>query len=334
VDVYELASENLAHGLGVEVVEAGRKITCALAGYERPARPAAPTGLFPGNENESFRQVNALLSRGSPVSRAPGGDFHASQPPAGGTAIALCRVGIYRTTCGVGRLGGGNADEGHTRLLFERYGFPYESVGPADVAAGALERLEALVLPDNLEGDLNGKNESIKELLPEDKVWLGAAEEENIRAFVRGGGRLLALSHSCDYAIKTLGLKMANRAARLTRAQLSTRGSFLRARSEVSPLTLGMPPECLVFHADAPVLEITEYFNPGTYRTDLRFASEHVLGSGLCVGEEHLAGQPCMVTASYGRGEAVLYAFSPQFRCQTDGTFKLLFNALYKTTGG
>jgi hypothetical protein len=334
VDVYELASENLAHAMGVCVVEAGRKITCALTAYERLARPRTSAGKLPCTENESFRQVNTMLSQGTAVYRAPGGDFLTSSPPAAAVRIAFSRVGIYQTTCGVGRLGGGNADEGQTRLLFEQYGFPYETVGPADVASGVLARLDILVVPDNQAGDLNGDNESIKELLPEDRVWLGAAEEEKIRRFVHGGGRLIALARSCDYVISTLGLKIADRSAGLTRAQLSTRGSLLRARTEPSPLTLGMPPECLVFHADAPVLEITEYFKPGTYRTDLRFASGHVLGSGLCVGEEYLAGQPCLVTASWGKGDAVLYAFSPQFRCQTDGTFKLLFNALYKAAGG
>jgi hypothetical protein len=113
-----------------------------------------------------------------------------------------------------------------------------------------------------------------------------------------------------------------------------THGSMLRARTEASPLTLGMPSECLVFHFDAPVLELVEYFTPGLYRTDMRFASAHVLESGVCVGEEHVAGRPCLVTASYGRGEAILYAFSPQFRAQTEGTFKVLFNALYRVIPG
>ena len=329
VDVYEIASENIAEYMGVRVVEAGRPLTCSLAAYAGLARRRTPADMYPGTENESFRQVNTLLAAGTTVHRAPNGDFFTSSPPEGARRITFARVGIFQSTCGVGRLGGGNADEGQTRLLFERYGFPYETVGPADVAAGRLERLDVLLIPDNLKADLNGENESLKELLPEDRVWLGAAEEEKIRAFVRAGGRLIGLARSCEYLIDTLGLKMKNRAAHLTRAQLSTRGSMLRARTEASPLTLGMPSECLVFHLDAPVLEITEYFKPGLYRTDLRFASEHVRESGLCVGEEQLAGQPCLVTASCGKGEAVLYAFSPQFRTQTDGTFKLLFNALY-----
>ncbi len=188
VDVYEVASENIAHAMGVRVVEAGRKPACGRAGYRglpRTSGRAAPAGAWPGNENESFRKANALLAAGKAVYRTPDGDFCASLPAGGAPRIAFSRAGIYRTTCGVGRLGGGNTDEGQTRLLLEQYGFPYETVGPADIAGGVLARLDVLVLPDNLEGDLNGDNESLKELLPEDRVWLGPAEEEKIRAFVR-----------------------------------------------------------------------------------------------------------------------------------------------------
>jgi hypothetical protein len=284
-----------------------------------------------GAENESFQKANAMLSAGKTVYRDPNGDFYSSSPPADATRLAFSRVGIYQTTCGVGRLGGGNADEGQTRLLFEHFGFPYETIGPADIAAGALGHLDVLLIPDNLKGDLNGENEAIKELLPEDCVWLRAAEDEKIRAFVRNGGRLLALGRSCDYVIDTLGLKVKNRAAGLSPARYNTHGSMLRARTESSPLTVGMPRETLVFHSNHPILEITEYFKPWFYHTDMRFAAEHLLESGLCVGEEYLAGQPCLLTATYGLGKAVLYAFAPQFRAQTDGTFKVLFNALYKT---
>jgi hypothetical protein len=333
VEVYEVISENIAEYMGVQVVEAGQKLTCARTEFRGFARPQTPANVYPGTENESFRQANARLAAGQAIYRAPNGDFYTSSPPADAPRIAFAATGIYRTTCGVGRLGGGNPDEGQTRLLCEQYGFPYQTVGPADVAAGVLDRLDVLVLPDNQVGDLNGENESIKELLPEDCVWLGPAEEEKIRAFVRGGGRLLALGKSCDYVIATLGLKIKDRTAHLSAAEYNTHGSMLRVKIEASPLTVGMPAEGLVFHANPPVLEITEYFKPWLYRTAIRFVSEHVLASGLCVGEAYLAGQPCLVTASYGRGEAVLYAFAPQFRTQTDGTFKVLCNALYQTAG-
>jgi len=188
VEVYEIISENIAEYMGVRVAEAGKGLTCALTEYRGLARPQKPANMYPGTENESFRQANALLSAGKPVYRAPNGDFYTASPPTDAPRIAFARAGIYQTTCGVGRLGGGNPDEGQTRLLFEQYGFPYETVGPADVASGKLDQLDVLIFPDNLKGDLNGENESIKELLPEDCVWLGAAEEVRIRAFVRDGG--------------------------------------------------------------------------------------------------------------------------------------------------
>ncbi len=334
VDVYEVASENLAGFMGVRVVEAGRRITCAQGDFRGLARPRIPAHVYSAAENESFRRANAKLAAGEAVYRAPDGDFHVSSAPADGLPIAWARVGIYQTTCGTGRLGGGNSDEGHTRLLLEQYGFPYRTIGPADVAAGALVQLDLLLLPDNLKADLNGENETLKELLPEDRVWLGPAEDEKIRGFVRNGGRLVALGRSCDYVIDTLGLKVRDRAAGVGPARYNTRGSLLRVQMEQTPLTLGMPAEGLVFHANHPVLEITEYFKPFLYRTHMRFAKERVLDTGLCVGEQLLAGQPCLVTASFGAGEAVLYGFAPQFRAQTDGTFKVLFNALYRTATG
>lgn len=330
VDVYEIASENIAEYMGVRVVVAGEKITCSTTEFQGLPRPKASANLLPCTENDSFRRANEMLAAGKEVYRASNGDFCTSPPPGDAVEIALARVGVYQGTCGVGRLGGGNPDEGQTRLLLEQYEFPYVTVGPADVTAGVLDQLDVLIIPESLKADLNGENEPIKELLPEDRIWLGPAEEERIRAFVSSGGRLLALGRSCEYVIDTLHLKVRNRVAGLGLAQYNTHGSMLRARIEPSPLTQGMPDDCLVFHNNAPVLEITEYFKPMLYRTDMRFVSEHVMESGLCVGEQHLAGQPCLVTAFHGKGEAILYAFTPQFRTQTDGTFKVLFNALYR----
>ncbi len=146
---------------------------------------------------------------------------------------------------------------------------------------------------------------------------------------MEGGGKLAAWDGSVMYAAEILGLKLRDRAEGLSRAEYNTHGSTLRVLTEKSPYTLGMPREALVLHMTPAVLEVTERVHPENYRVDVRFAKEKVLESGLLVGEELLAGRPCMITAKAGQGEAILYAFSPQFRAQTDGTYKLLFNTLY-----
>ena len=58
------------------------------------------------------------------------------------------------------------------------------------------------------------------------------------------------------------------------------------------------------------------------------YAQKDLLMSGWINGEEHLAGKAAVVRAPLGSGRVVLFGFSPVFRGQPYGTFKLLFNAL------
>ena len=59
------------------------------------------------------------------------------------------------------------------------------------------------------------------------------------------------------------------------------------------------------------------------------YARKDLLVAGFMDGAEALAGRPAILQIPVGEGEVVLFGFHPQRRAQTEGTFKLLFNALW-----
>ena len=62
------------------------------------------------------------------------------------------------------------------------------------------------------------------------------------------------------------------------------------------------------------------------------FANDNVLECGYINGEDLIKGTPCILRSRITKGDIILYTFSPHFRFQQDGTFKVLFNALYKNS--
>jgi hypothetical protein len=53
------------------------------------------------------------------------------------------------------------------------------------------------------------------------------------------------------------------------------------------------------------------------------------LESGLLLHPEAIEGKAAAVELVYGKGRILLYGFKPQFRGQSHGTYRYLFNALY-----
>jgi hypothetical protein len=96
------------------------------------------------------------------------------------------------------------------------------------------------------------------------------------------------------------------------------------------PLAYGMPEEGLVVFYSSPAFAVTSSQHSERYETVVRYQERDLLQSGWLIGEEILSNMPAMVSAKYGEGQVVLIGFRTQHRCQTHGTFKLLFNTMIR----
>ena len=246
------------------------------------------------------------------------------------------RIGLFQ------RYWGGNTDEGWTRLVLDNFGFKYKTIMDADIKAGDLNNhIDVLIIPSDDEAILvdvfkanSGRAKTMQQWFGDtvlEQYQSGLKEEglEQIRQFVKAGGTLLAMNKSVDIAIKMFKLNVTNIIAGKSNKVYQTHGSTLRAcLDNTYPLAYGMPEKALIFNWDSPVLKVDDRLHAEKYEVFMRYAEKEVLGSGELYGEELIAGQAAGIAVQHGAGCIVLLAIPPQFRAQTHGTFKLLFNAL------
>jgi len=89
-----------------------------------------------------------------------------------------------------------------------------------------------------------------------------------------------------------------------------------------SPVTLGLPESLQVYFDNSAAFTVS-----GPARALATYPAEP-LRSGYARFQERLEGKAALVEAPVGSGRVILFGFRPQFRGQTHGTFKLLFNAV------
>ncbi|WP_419858208.1 MULTISPECIES: M14 family metallopeptidase [Candidatus Palauibacter] len=226
--------------------------------------------------------------------------------------------------------------EGWTRWVLDEYGFEWENVWDADVRSGDLSRFDVILLPSQAAGGIASGN--LPGTMPDEYTGgLGDEGAAALRAFVEGGGWLVASDQAVDYAIETFGLPFRNRARGLSSQEFFIPGSVIRLEVDPShPLGYGMDEEALALFSRGQVLERTSggaAGNVGRISTPVCYADSDFLVSGWTLGgEEVLAGYPAAAQVGVGAGQVVLFAFRPHFRGQPRNTFKLLFNALAAST--
>jgi hypothetical protein len=166
---------------------------------------------------------------------------------------------------------------------------------------------------------------------PEYRSGIGNDGLKALKKFVEQGGRLVALGGASEFAIDKFGLSVRDVLDNLESKEFFCPGSTVKVTFDnTNPLAYGMPEDGYVLFWNSPAFAVIPGQHNEDYTTVVRYKDKDLLQSGWLIGEDHLAEKSGMICAKQGQGQIVLIGFRTQLRSQTDGTFKLLFNALYK----
>jgi hypothetical protein len=278
-----------------------------------------------GCENAAYRTVNRLLASGARVGRDAQGDFIVLDgTDAQATELRRARVGLLKVSFT------GNEEEAFTRNLLRDYGFDYRIVMDREIReTGIPADIDVMIFPAHPPVKLCFGDEIPHGCPPEYQTGLGTKGREHVRRFVENGGRLVTWGKACGVINEWLSLGLVDLAEGLTREEYLTGGSQIHAQivRTDDPLTCGMARHFTVTHNECPILVPTDFL--GKSEILAKISEGQVLCNGVARGEERLRGTPCVLRTHCGKGEVILYTFSPQFRVQQENAFKLLFNALY-----
>jgi hypothetical protein len=238
---------------------------------------------------------------------------------AAGAEVKRPRVGLYHPWMA-------SMDEGWTRWVLEQYGFEYRTLSPQEVRGMPLaDRLDVFVITDEGRGLLDGHAKG--SVPPEYEGGIGAEGVRAIEAFVRGGGTLVTFNRGAGFALDQLPLPVKNVVAGVRRQDFFTGGSLLGVDVNTShPVMAGMPHRAAIFVDSSPVFDTLAGFSGDVLA---RYqAADSPLMSGYLVGDRLLNGKAAALDVRLGRGHVVLLGFRPQWRGQSFGTFRIVFNAL------
>lgn len=307
--------------------------------------PAASVGLAPAvRENDpptsfvminpvevnAFRVINQVWKLGGTVSYLPETQDRAAHYVLGGidgtrigdllrryyvngvhlrrsdvptSTLSKKRIALYRPLASM--------DEGWTRWVLERFDFEFSSLTADELTKTPLrDRFDSIVITDEPRIAVAGAGPALDD-------------------FVRAGGTLIALNRSTTFVIEQLKLPVRNVLQGRPRTEFFAGGSLLAVEVDTTqPVMAGFAPTGHVFFNSSPAFETTEGFK-GTVLA--KYAAEGaILASGYLLGETHLRGKAAAVEVQHGSGRVVLVGFRPQWRGQTFGTFKVLFNAVMR----
>ena len=371
-----MSTDTFGEFMGVRSDPIGEKITgeliklTAKVPMTGTVASSAPNGyVLDGRLNDSFRAAFLLLDKGIAVRRASqpssdgsvktgdflvaSGDVAAIAQQTGVDFVALksaIATGAYPLrkprVAMLQRYGGGNMDEGWTRLMFEQFNVTSKPIMDAEIKAGNLEsKYDTIVLPADSIAAMTGERPPQGQgqggggggfgggpdnTPAEFRSGFGAEGVKALQAFVQKGGTLLTFANAGDLPIQRFGLPVRNVVNGLPSKTFWSPGSTLRVTfNNSNPLAYGMPNEGLaLFMAGGQVYEIVGQDRSQDVEILTTYVERDILQSGWLLGEQVIAKKAAAVSVKHGAGKVVLIGYRPQHRDQTHGTFKMVFNAL------
>ncbi|WP_313261166.1 M14 family metallopeptidase [Sphingobacterium sp.] len=321
------------------------------------AELAKPKGKYlrlPATINESFRVSNDLLKQGKNVWRdESNGDIYvennanvklifpaeaSNSLPKQNKKIKPLRIALWDTY-------GGSMPSGWLRFLMEKYHYNFEVIYAPDIDKGNLNaKYDVIIFPGNSIPRFNSNPNASSyygrmpaeapENIPSPfkERWGRLTEQKSIpvlKSFLENGGKIVTIGSSSDLA-EHLELGVENHLVdaqhkALKRTEFYTPGSVLTAKvAKGSASTWGYNDEIDIYYSNDNLYKIKNT----NIKPLMWFDSEKVLKSGWSWGQKYLKDGVIAFEAPVGKGKLVSFGNDINFRAQTHGTFKLLFNQL------
>lgn len=243
-------------------------------------------------------------------------------------------------------------DEGWTRLVLENFEVPYTTVHNAEIRAGNLwERYDCIVLPSvSARSIIEGREPDTT--APEYAGGIGEEGVVNLQDFVQRGGTLVCIDASAMLPIEHFNVSVYSIVSGRPTTEFYCPGSVLRLSMDTAhPLGYGMSEWYSGYFAGSQAFELGERPAEGdakkpTVKKDesrdpakrfpatvvSRYSDTVLLESGWIRGGELIADKPAIVEITYGDGRIDLIGIAVQNRAQPHGTFRILFNAIQRST--
>ncbi|RYF99830.1 MAG: peptidase, partial [Chitinophagaceae bacterium] len=270
----------------------------------------------------------------------------AASKPSNAIKVAPSRIAIWDTY-------GGSMPSGWIRYIMEQYKFDATVIYPQDIDKGNLkDKYDVIVFvggsipaynPNATEvGNRGGFGTPALETIPEEyRARVGRISQDKsipqLKSFLEAGGKIVTIGSATNLAahldlpVRNAMVEMVDGTEkRLPATKYYVPGSVLNVAVDQSiAANWGMEKTADIYFDNSPVFKLSPS-NSGKIRPLAWFSTATPLRSGWAWGQSYLQDGVAAFEADYGKGK--LYAFGPEitFRSQTHGTFKWMFNQLYK----